>query len=210
MVKGEITFNDKNVLEVFQKFATLLDKGYFDKTPLSTDYNLANTMFAQGKAAMVIQGGWALAALRDAIKDSKDVELGFMPLPVNNKGEQLLGCWHVEVGMAGSAKSKYPDAINKYFDYFTSDEIYSAYLTSKKVYPVTKGISVHIDPEMDLFVKNYVDTGKVTTWAHEIWPNAMTNDWKKKLQEFVIKQITPEEMCKWLSDTYANSENLYK
>ncbi len=210
LVKGEIDFNDKNVLEVYQKFGTLLDKGYFDKTPLSTDYNLANTMFTQGKAAMVIQGGWALAALREASKDNADIDIGFMPFPVNNKDEQLLGCWHVEVGMAGSAKTEHPDAVNKYFDFFTSKDVYSGYLTEKKVYPVTKDANVQIDPEMDKFVADYVTTGKVTTWAHEIWPNAMTNDWKKKLQEFAIGQLSAEDMCKWLTDTYAKSENLYK
>ncbi len=210
LVNGEINFNDKNVLEVYQKFQTLLNKGYFDKTPLSTDYNLANSMFAQGKAAMVIQGGWALSALRDAIKDNKDVDLGFMPLPVNNKGEELLGCWHVEVGMAGSATTKYPDAVNKYFDYFTTPDVYSTYITEKKVYPVTKDSNVKIDDEMDKFVKDYVDAGKVTTWAHEIWPNSMINDWKKKLQEFAIGRMSPEDMCDWLSKTYSETENPYK
>lgn len=210
LVKGEVDFSDKNVLEVFQKFQTLLDKGYFDKTPLSTDYNLANSMFAQGKAAMVIQGGWALSALRDAIKDNKDIDLGFMPLSVNSKGEELLGCWHVEVGMAGSAKTANPDAVNKYFDYFTQSDVYSKYISEKKVYPVTKDASAKIDDEMDKFVKDYVDAGKVTTWAHEIWPNSMINDWKKKLQEFAIGQLTPEEMCEWLSKTYSETENPYK
>lgn len=206
LIAGQVKFSDKNSLEVYQKLRTLVDKGYFDKSPLSTSYDQANNIFAQGKAAMYIQGSWALTQLQSG----GNIDIGFMPLPVNNKGEEMMGCWHVEIGMAASAKTKYPEAVNKYFDYFTSNDVYKNYITKKKVYSVVKGVSADVNPVTDEFKTKYVDTNKVTTWAHEYWPNSFNMNWRKKLQELVAKGITPDDIVKWMDDEYAKSENLYK
>lgn len=206
LIAGKAKFSDKNDLEVYQKLKILVDKEYFDKSPLSTSYDQANNMFAQGKAGMYIQGSWALTQLQSG----GNIDIGFMPLPVNNPGEALRGCWHVEIGMAASSKTKNRDAVNKYFDYFTSNAVYKNYITKKKIYSVLQDVTAPVNPVTDEFKLKYVDTNKVTTWAHEYWPNSFNMDWRKKLQELVAGATTPEELVKWMDAEYAKAENLYK
>jgi len=62
----------------------LYDLKYTAKvTPAEADYNVADGLFKDGKAAFIINGDWTLGAYADALKD----KLGVGPLPAITGGE---------------------------------------------------------------------------------------------------------------------------
>src|SRR5690625_4216917 len=67
------------LLEPVQQMLDLLP--YFNEDAPSRTYGDGNTAMAQGKAAMYLQGPWALVEIEKA---GTDVELGSFPLPVTD------------------------------------------------------------------------------------------------------------------------------
>jgi arabinogalactan oligomer/maltooligosaccharide transport system substrate-binding protein len=62
----------------------LYDLKYTDKvTPAEADYNVADGLFKDGKAAYIINGDWTLGAYAEALPD----KLGVGPLPMMTGGE---------------------------------------------------------------------------------------------------------------------------
>lgn len=58
------------------------------------------------------------------------------------------------------------------------------------------------DPALQDFYSKFVSTEKFALGAHDRWPAGMSNNWKKKLQEFVGRQIDTKQMIDWLNEEY--------
>jgi arabinogalactan oligomer/maltooligosaccharide transport system substrate-binding protein len=59
------TLNTKAMVDTLTFLKTLKDRGI---VPPESDYNGAETLFKEGKAAMIINGDWSLVGYRDALK----------------------------------------------------------------------------------------------------------------------------------------------
>lgn len=209
LIAGTADFNYKGWRETFDKLKILIDKGYLGEHLLSTDNTQALAEFTQAKTAMWIMGTWSTADIRKGAGD--DFDLGFTAMPVNDKGEDLYGCWKVGSGMAVSAKTKNWEAANAYIATFADKEVHRKWAIENKQYAAFSDVIVTgIDPATDEFVKNFVAKGRVFPGAHYKWPAGMSNNWKKKLQEYVGGVINTDQMVEWLNREYASMENLYK
>jgi len=88
------TLNTQAAVEAFQFVIDLRDK--YKITPANCDYEMANTMFKDGKAGMMINGDWSWGTYRDAGIDfgvariPQIVQTGLWPTPmVSPKGFSL-------------------------------------------------------------------------------------------------------------------------
>lgn len=69
------TLNTPEMIATLQFMSDLRDK--YQVTPKEADYNGADTLFKEGKAAMIINGDWSLGGYKEALGDN----LGAAPLP---------------------------------------------------------------------------------------------------------------------------------
>lgn len=68
-----------NTPEMVNTLQFMYDLKYTYKvTPMESDYNGADTLFKEGKAAMIVNGDWSLSGYKDALGD----KLGVAPLPM--------------------------------------------------------------------------------------------------------------------------------
>ena len=186
--------------ETFDKYKQLLDAGYFGQNILSTDNTQAIADFATGKVAMMIHTSETLKDIRDA---NPDFEIGFTATPVNDKDEKLFGMWKSGLGMAISSTSKNKDAAKAYLATLCEPEINEKiYAKLLKCTVITGVPATGIDPAIADYIIEYVDTENFALGAHDRWPAGMSNNWKKKLQEFVGGQISTDEMISWLNNEY--------
>jgi raffinose/stachyose/melibiose transport system substrate-binding protein len=81
----EIKFTDPEVYDAYKFVLDFRDKGYFQPNEVGTDLSAASALIANGKAAMHVDGNWQLTAIKDA---NPDAEIGFFPLPLNQKGSK--------------------------------------------------------------------------------------------------------------------------
>lgn len=64
------TLNTPQMVATLKFLKSLKDK---KMVPTESDYNGADTLFKEGKAAMIINGDWSLGAYKDALKDNLGV-----------------------------------------------------------------------------------------------------------------------------------------
>ena len=199
---GELDFSYPGWVELFDKYKILLDGGYFGEGILSTDSSQAIADFATGKAAMMIH---TAPSGREVKKASPDMNYGFTATPVNDAGEDLYGLWKSGMGLAVSSKSDNKPAAKRFLEIWTDKTLNEElYRLSNEPTVLADVPATGLDPAVQAFREQFVDTGKFSLGAHDRWPAGMSNNWKKKLQEFVGGQITTQDMIDWLNEEYNN------
>jgi len=84
---GEVPYTDDRVKAVFEKWAELIEPGYFAENHAALDWQDALPLLVQGEAAMYLIGNFAVAPLREA--GLTDDQLGFMQFPEITPGIPL-------------------------------------------------------------------------------------------------------------------------
>ncbi len=148
---GEILAGSEGIKTVFENFAKVFPKYAGGDNFFGTDANGYETLFAQGKAAIIIDGGWRLTShARDqkALKEGGSVVLGDgtvienaaifdlgtfnMPSMEGDVFEAPARTIEVAVGFIGaiSKGSEHDEAVVDFLMYYTSPEGYGRYLSA--------------------------------------------------------------------------------
>ncbi|WP_077534756.1 ABC transporter substrate-binding protein [Massiliimalia massiliensis] len=199
---GKVDFSFEGWRETFDRFGELLDAGYFGENLLSTDSSQAIAQFATGQTAMLIH---TIDNVKQVRETSPDMNLIFTALPVNDPGEERFACSKSSTGYSVSSKSDNKEAAIAFLEAWCDNEINQKIYTEKGMAsPLTDVAVSTVDQTIIDFQDEFVKTGKFALGAHDRWPAGMSNNWKKKLQEFVGREITTDEMIEWLNNEYAS------
>ncbi|OAS24551.1 ABC transporter substrate-binding protein [Paenibacillus oryzisoli] len=131
-------FTDQEWVEVFTKFQTL--SKYFQKNSLGLAYGQAPGLFAQGKAAMMIDGTFSLTQINDA---KPNFEVGTFIVPATDDEAKnkisyakIGGAWFI----ANNSPNK--EAALKYLEAFSQKDNYQLYIDTVNLFPVMDGITM--------------------------------------------------------------------
>ncbi|WP_195724496.1 ABC transporter substrate-binding protein [Paenibacillus monticola] len=150
-------FTDPEWVEVLTKFQTI--SKYFQKNSLGMAYGQAPGLFAQGKAAMTIDGTFSLTQINDA---KPNFEVGAFIVPAtDDEAKNKIG--YAKIGGVWFIADKSPnkEAALKYLEAFSQKENYQLYVDTVNQFPVMEGITMK-DPlaqklNDQLSTKNAVD-----------------------------------------------------
>lgn len=134
-----------------------LANGYVNKDAASRAYGDGNLAFAQGKAAMYLQGPWAFSEIA---KTAPDLKLGTFPLPMTESPDDLRVRVNVDLAAWIPEGSKHKEAAKGFLDYLYRPEIIEAYNKSQLGFVPTKDAGGDADPRIEGMV-SYYDKGKV-------------------------------------------------
>lgn len=178
-----------------------VNAGYFTKDPMGTDATGACQMLATGKAAMFVTGNWEYSVAAQSCEDG--TEIGFFPLPVNKKGEDLRVPTSSNSGMCVNAQSKNLEATKIALNHYLSLDI------QKEVIADVGGVSTNTKyVSDDPFIKELADgiNNNVNTpyglfgGTDYMYPRSCTFEMPKELQS----------MCAGLEDSKAFCEKMDK
>ena len=130
---------------------------YTNKNASSQTYGDGNLAFAQGKAAMYLQGPWAFSEIA---KTAPDLELGTFPLPMTNDEKDLAVRVNLDLAAMVPQASKHQEAARAFLDYLYKPEHIQAYNDSQLGFTPLKGAAPPKDPRVAGMIP-YVDQGKV-------------------------------------------------
>ncbi len=107
--------------------------------PAECDYNCADTLMKEGKAAMIINGDWSLGDYAKALGD----KMGVAPVPtINGKPytEMTAGKYYM-VSTAAAADPAKKEAVVKFITFMTSKEVQKKWLDEFKRLPSNKEVA---------------------------------------------------------------------
>jgi raffinose/stachyose/melibiose transport system substrate-binding protein len=195
MNKGQASYAD--VKDVFNIIDLIMANGT-DK-PFEVGSAAGSADFANGKAAMWVQGPWQAESI---LKANPNMEFGVAPLPVSNKPEGTMINLATSTSLAVSSSSKNKEVANDLVNYMLNDKDSSKLFEELKFNPVA---SIH---KYDTFpwvteASSYVSKGKA--YLDLSLPNGVTDETAKLLQSYFAKSVTKDDIIKSLDKTWANA-----
>ena len=188
MYDGEVTFEGSEWEQMMADYLDLETRGYFNDAALGTDYGLSTDLMANGEAAMLIQGNWAVAALREK---APDLEWGMFPLPYDAGGD----VW-VPSAIGGtitiSANTEHPEEALQYLAFWARPDISELYLTEKGAFPVSVGVNPIIDEAAGEMLP-YLEVGTYP-FLDQNWPAGVQGVMLEGIQSVFAGELTVEEM----------------
>ncbi|UHS63272.1 extracellular solute-binding protein [Agrobacterium vaccinii] len=146
LTSGKVPYTDPRVKAVFEKWAELVEPGYFIENHAAIDWQDAVPQLVQGKAAMYLMGNFAVATFKNG--GLKEEQIGFLPFPEITAGipiaeEAPTDTFHIPKG----AKNK--DDAKKFLAYVASPEAQTKMNATMGQLPVNNKAEKPTDPFLE-------------------------------------------------------------
>lgn len=157
----------------------LLSSEYAQPDPMSTNYDLAMQMFANGEGAMMITGTWAQS---DIEKNNPEIQMGMFAMPTDNGVNMLIsGIDPGIAAMTGTGKEEYAA---KFLEFVTRTENAQIYTDYDKSPSPIKGVKTD-NPTIDLML-SYIEEGKAIPWWRDYISTGVVSDEADLAQAFLM------------------------
>lgn len=143
-------------------------------------YDQAISTFATEKAAMFINGIWAIPSVQKA---NPDIKFGMFPIPAT-KAEDTKVIYGIDAAVAVSAKTKQKDAALKFVEFLSKTETAQMYADGDKSPSVIKGVRMNFEPIKNL--AQMLADNKSFTWLHFNWAPGMEAQWNTEAQNLAV------------------------
>ena len=168
-------------------------------------WNEQQAAFAQGKAAMMVQGLWSYGA---AIGTNPSLNCGFIPYPVfdnaklNKMYADIDSCFGVS---AQSPKDKQAAAL-AFLEWLATPEAQKIWIEDYKLVPAFKGanLSSMKQPFQDLLAS--VSAAGAYPWAFSSYPTTAFEDGcKNGAQQYMFKKVTADQVITSVDSIWAKA-----
>lgn len=146
-----------------------LAANYTNPDAESRAYGDGNLAFAQGQAAMYLQGPWALGEIA---KTSPDLGAGTFPLPMTDDPDDLAVRVNMDLAAIIPEGSRHPEAARDFLEYLYQPEIIEAYNESQLGFAPTKDAPSPSDPRVAGMIP-YYDEGRIYQGASVLVPKTI-------------------------------------
>ncbi len=146
-----------------------LARDYTNADAESRAYGDGNLAFAQGQAAMYLQGPWALGEIA---KTSPDLPVGTFPLPMTDDPADLKVRVNMDLAAIIPEASRHKDAARDFLEYLYQPEIIEAYNESQLGFAPTKDAPSPSDPRVAGMIP-YYDEGRIYQGASVLVPKTI-------------------------------------
>ncbi|MBJ6359760.1 ABC transporter substrate-binding protein [Paenibacillus sp. GCM10012307] len=195
MNKGQASYAD--VKDVFNIIDLIMANGT-DK-PFEVGSAAGSTDFANGKAAMWVQGPWQAESI---LKANPNFEFGVAPLPVSNNPAGTMINLATSTSLAVSSTSKNKEVALDLLNYVLDDKDSSPLFQELKFNPVAEIHKYETFPWITE-ASSYVSKGKA--YLDLSLPNGVTDETAKLLQSYYTKNVSKDDVIKALDKTWANA-----
>lgn len=183
--------------DIFGPIDLIMKNGTDRAMELGSELGAAD--FANGKAAMFVQGTWASGTI---MQTNPDMELGVFPLPINNNKADTLVNLSTSTTLAVHPDSKVKDVALKFANYVLDDNDSSTLFESTRFNPIAAIHNYETDPWVtDAY--QYVEEGR--SYQDLVLPQAVTEEQGKLLQEYYVGSVTKDEFIKRMDEVFAEA-----
>lgn len=158
----------KDFTEPMQRMLDLAEN-YTNADAESRAYGDGNLAFAQGEAAMYLQGPWALGEIA---KTSPDLPVGTFPLPMTDDPADLKVRVNMDLAAIIPEASRHQDAARDFLEYLYQPEVIEAYNESQLGFAPTTDAPSPSDPRVAGMIPSY-DEGRIYQGASVLVPKTI-------------------------------------
>jgi ABC-type glycerol-3-phosphate transport system substrate-binding protein len=146
---------EKDFAEPVDRMQQLIDE-YTNSDAASKGYGDGNLAFAQGEAAMYLQGPWAFGEIA---KTAPDLELGTFPLPMTDDPDDLQVRVNIDLAAWIPEDSVHKGAAREFLSFLFQKDVMDAYNAAQLGYGTTTD-SAPVTDERIIGMKEYYDSAE--------------------------------------------------
>jgi len=193
---GEAKFTDPEFVDGLRVIQELSEMEAFNSDMNNIDNNQQRDIFVQGKAAMMIEGSWAITDLVAKAPKEKNIGIAFFPAVDGGKGDPKAVSSVVGTGLAinSSLSGAEKEAAETFMKFFYSEDFYKNMMAAGIVVPA----SVPAPEDAPALFREFVEKAQQTSFApvyDALLPAPMTDAINNGLQALSIGAITPEQLA---------------
>ncbi|OWR31729.1 ABC transporter substrate-binding protein [Saccharibacillus sp. O23] len=162
----KVTFEDPVMREVAEKALAVLPFGTNDN--FGRTYADGNRAFANGEAAMYIQGSWAIPEIRKA---NANIDLGFFATPTVDDAEANKLVSGVDTLLAVSESTEHRAESLRFIEFLLQDENIAQYIKEQTAFAAVEGVDQN-DPAV-AELQPYFESGRLVDFADHYIPAAV-------------------------------------
>jgi raffinose/stachyose/melibiose transport system substrate-binding protein len=162
---------EKDFLEPVEKMQ-LLASEYTQSDANSRLYDLGNVNFANGEAAMYLQGPWALSEIE---KTAPDLEVGTFPLPMTEDPDDLKVRVNMDLVAMVPENASNKEGARAFLEYLFQPEVIQAYNDSQLGFVPTETGQDPSDPRVEGMIE-YYNAGAVYQGPGVLIPRAIPTE----------------------------------
>ncbi|KFB11270.1 ABC transporter substrate-binding protein [Nitratireductor basaltis] len=184
LTSGEVPYTDPRVKAVFEKWAELIEPGYFVENHAAIDWQDAIPHLVQGEAAMYLMGNFAVATMKDG--GLKEEQIGFLQFPQINPDipmseEAPTDTFHIPSG----AKNK--EDAKKFLAYLASPEAQTKMNETLGQLPVNNKAEKPADPFLEAGFEMLSEAHALAQFYDRDAAAEMAKAGMEGFQEFMVK-----------------------
>lgn len=198
MYRDEASYSE--IADIFDVIDVIMEHG--TERAMEEGSESGSADFANGKAAMYVQGTWASSTI---MTTNPDMKLGVFPLPINENKE----CTRVNLSTS-TTLGVYPesdelDLALKFANYVLDDADSSALFQACSFNPLA---SCHNFEAASWVAEasKYVEAGRA--YQDLVIPSAVTDEQGKLLQEYYVDSVTKDDMIETLDKAFQNANKM--
>lgn len=161
----------KTLAEPVDRMLTL-SRDYANPDAASKGYGDGNLAFAQGKAAMYLQGPWALGEIA---KSNPEIDLGTFPLPMTDDPSDLKVRVNIDLAAWIPEASRHKEAAREFLSYLFEKKTMDEYNAAQLGYGTTTDAAPVTDPRI-VGMKPYFDDARFYQGASKAIPLTIPTD----------------------------------
>jgi len=192
MNSGDASYAD--VDQVFEMIDIIMANG--TERPFEVGSVAGSTAFANGEAAMWVQGPWMAESI---LKVNPDMNFGVAPLPVSNDPDAAMINLATSTSVAVSPTSENKDLAYELLNFLLDKEHSPALFEELKFNPVADFHDYTVFPWVEEAME-YVADGHA--YLDLSLPGAVTDETAKLLQSYYSEQVTKGEIIQTLDRTW--------
>jgi multiple sugar transport system substrate-binding protein len=198
--QGNAVFATKDSLKGLQLIVDQYRKDHSSAQPSDIGANSGSEMFGQGKAAMVIEGSWAIPYLKETFPN---IDFAIAELPKINAKKETMA---YTVAYVMNKKTKHKEAAWELISYLTGKEGMKAWAKEGLALPARSSVLQELGyADNPLYAPFVIGASYATVWqAGETLPTVMTNFNNQFISALIGEQSLQDAMKK--AQNSANKE----
>ncbi len=183
--------------EVFGIIDLIMENG--TDRPFETGGAAGSAAFANGEAAMWVQGPWMSGSILEV---NPDMNIGLAPLPITNNADTTMINLSTSTSLGVSPSSENKDIAIKLVNFILDAEHSSALFEELKFNPLSSVHTYETFPWVDEAM-SYVALGKA--YLESALPNGVTDETAAMLQEYYAGTKTKQEVIDAIDAAWASA-----
>ncbi|MDD6790286.1 MAG: extracellular solute-binding protein [Lachnospira sp.] len=182
---GEMEPKDSTVLNTYAKAQIDIANNTTDDS-MGVDQESSYQNFVNGEGAMLINGTWTLATLKNY---DPDIKVSVIPFP-NPTGKETKVPISIDTSFCISAETKHPAECLKFLEFLSKTENAQIYCDGEGSPNVVNGVTYNkgeFKPIMEA-----VNSGKMFVSLNAIWPSGLRNEMRDAASNLIIDKDAKE------------------